>query len=601
MRLGIITGLTGQDGSYLAELLLEKGYHIWGLVRPSSLNRFARIEATIKNPNCTVKYVDLQDTPSIQTVFSDLEKVQDTYERIEIYNLAAQSNVRTSFDLPEYTANVDGLGVLRFVEAIRRSPLKARIRFYQASTSELFGNHPSGPLNESSPFHPCSPYAVSKLFAYWTVRNYREGYGLFAVNGILFNHESPRRGAEFVTRKITLGLAKILNGEDECLYLGNLSASRDWGHARDFVEGMWRMLQVDKPEDFVLATGQSHTVREFVEGAFTLAGRPLEWRGEGLEQVGVEKRTGIVRVRVNPEYFRPNELHTLLGDSSKALSLLGWKHKTPFKILISEMAEIDIPQEHLIFKHALSGNGKDYFPYFPGWEIIGTNDQVNLNVIEYRMNDPILKAHYKAMQGQIHLESGLGKRLVTLMSAANGPKKWAETGTFNGSGSTQCLLEGLKQRADKEGVSIVSYEADPFMYSIASENLGENPFFSHLKLVKGRIPCSLPFYSYTDIPASEKNMHYQFYFEKEKVMYDTVEQISPGDDLEAVILDGGEYTSYFDWLGIKDMPSLKYIILDDINCFKNEKVFNLCNTSADWLLYEINKNERNGWAIFKKA
>ena len=341
MRLGVITGVTGQDGSYLAELLLEKGYTVWGLVRPSSLDRFARIQSVIKHPKFSTKLADLRDTPSIQTVFSEFEKLDDV-ERIEIYNLAAQSNVKMSFDLPEYTADVDALGVLRFVECMRRSPVKDKIRFYQASTSELFGNRPNGPLNEESGFHPCSPYSVSKLFAYWTVRNYREGYGLFACNGILFNHESPRRGAEFVTRKITLGIGKILRGEQEYIELGNLNAMRDWGHARDFVEGMWRILQAEKPQDWVLATGESHSVREFVETAFEIANMPIEWKGEGIEEKGLEKSTGKVRIRINPAFFRPNELHILQGDSTRALQELGWVHKTSFPELVREMVTNDL-------------------------------------------------------------------------------------------------------------------------------------------------------------------------------------------------------------------------------------------------------------------
>ena len=339
MRLGIITGVTGQDGSYLAELLLEKNYTVWGLIRPSSLDRFSRIETSLKHPQFSTRLVDLRDTPSIQTVFSEFEKT-DTFDRIEIYNLAAQSNVKMSFDLPEYTADVDGLGVLRFVECIRRSPLKDKIRFYQASTSELFGNRPTGPLNEESGFHPCSPYSVSKLFAYWTVRNYREGYTMYACNGILFNHESPRRGSEFVTRKITIGLGKILRGEQGHLELGNLHAKRDWGHARDFVEGMWRILQADTPRDWVLATGESHSVQEFVNAAFQEVGRELQWRGEGIDECAYEN--GILRVRVNPVYYRPNELHVLQGDSSRARNELGWVHRTTFSELVREMVQNDL-------------------------------------------------------------------------------------------------------------------------------------------------------------------------------------------------------------------------------------------------------------------
>jgi GDPmannose 4,6-dehydratase len=343
MKLGILTGVTGQDGSYLAELLLSKDYTVWGLIRTSSHSTYERIQHLVNNPNFALKKADLQDTYSIQHVFDTISG--ERFERIEIYNLGAQSHVRHSFDMPEYTAEVDAIGVLRILECIRRSPFQKKIRFYQASTSELYGNRIRTAglniLNESSGFEPCSPYAVSKLFAYWSVRNYREGYGLFACNGILFNHESPRRGVEFVTRKITLAVGAIARGEKEFVELGNLDAIRDWGHARDYVEGMWRMLQLEEPHDWVLATGENHSVREFVEGAFAYAGKTITWRGSGVEEVGVDQN-GVVRVKINAEFFRPNELHVLLGDPSKSITGLGWKPTTSFKELVQEMVEHDM-------------------------------------------------------------------------------------------------------------------------------------------------------------------------------------------------------------------------------------------------------------------
>lgn len=342
MKLAILTGVTGQDGSYLAELLLEKSYTVWGLVRTTSTSSYERINHILQNPLFFLKKADLQDTYSIQHVFDSISG--EKFDQIEIYNLAAQSHVRHSFDMPEYTAEVDAIGVLRILECMRRSPFQKKMRFYQASTSELYGNvlKEAGVdiLNESSGFRPCSPYAVSKLFAYWCVRNYREGYGLFACNGILFNHESPRRGVEFVTRKITRAVGKIFRGEQEVLELGNLDAMRDWGHARDYVEGMWRMLQVDEPKDYVLATGESHTVREFVEIAFRQIGLSLVWEGHGIEEVGIDSEKKV-RVRINPEFFRPNELHSLRGDSSKSRTELGWVPRTSFQDLVKEMVLSD--------------------------------------------------------------------------------------------------------------------------------------------------------------------------------------------------------------------------------------------------------------------
>ena len=343
MRFGIISGVTGQDGSYLAELLLAKGYTVWGLIRTSSQSTYERINHLIGNPRFCLKKADLQDTYSIQHIFDLMS--QEEFECVEFYNLGAQSHVRHSFDMPEYTAEVDGIGVLRILECIHRSPFRNKIRFYQASTSELYGNRIKTAglniLNESSGFEPCSPYAVSKLFAYWSVRNYREGYGLFACNGILFNHESPRRGVEFVTRKITLAVGAIARGEKAFVELGNLDALRDWGHARDFVEGMWKMLQLETPNDWVLATGENHSVREFVLEAFKHIGLTIAWRGVGVEEEGVDQN-GVVRVKINPEFFRPNELHVLLGDPSKSIKALEWQPKTSFTDLVKEMVEHDM-------------------------------------------------------------------------------------------------------------------------------------------------------------------------------------------------------------------------------------------------------------------
>ena len=346
MKLGILTGVTGQDGSYLAELLLEKNYTVWGLVRTTSNSKYERIQHILKHPNFSLKKADLQDTYSIQHIF-DLTipfLQEEKFERIEVYNLGAQSHVRHSFDMPEYTAEVDAIGVLRILESIRRSPFKDKIRFYQASTSELYGNRIQTAglniLNESSGFEPCSPYAVSKLFAYWSVRNYREGYGIFASNGILFNHESPRRGVEFVTRKITLAVSRISRGEQSCLELGNLDAMRDWGHAKDYVEGMWRMLQTENAGDWVLATGENHSVREFVVEAFAHIGLIISWKGKDVNEVGIDQN-GVERVKINPEFFRPNELHTLLGDPSASIKELGWRPTYTFKELVREMLEND--------------------------------------------------------------------------------------------------------------------------------------------------------------------------------------------------------------------------------------------------------------------
>ncbi len=339
-RRALITGITGQDGSYLAELLLEKGYEVHGIVRRSSSFNRGRIDHLyIQSPEKMGKrlflhYGDLVDASSLNRI---LEKVEPS----EIYNLAAQSHVRVSFDMPEYTSDVDGLGTLRFLDAIKEVGLK-KTRFYQASTSELYGKVAESPQTEKTPFHPRSPYAISKLFAYWTVINYREAYNLFAVNGILFNHESPRRGETFVTRKITMAAARMKHGKQKSLALGNLDAKRDWGYAPEYVDGMWRMLQADKPDDYVLATGETHSVREFVEAAFAEAGIPVEWKGKGASERGVIASTGATAITIDPTYYRPTEVDYLVGNAAKARKELGWKPKTSFKELVRLMVKADL-------------------------------------------------------------------------------------------------------------------------------------------------------------------------------------------------------------------------------------------------------------------
>ena len=339
-KIALITGVTGQDGAYLAELLLEKGYVVHGVKRRSSSFNTGRIEHLYQDRHAKparfiLHYGDLTDATNLIRL---VQEVQPT----EIYNLAAQSHVQVSFETPEYTANADGIGTLRLLEAIRILGMEKTARFYQASTSELYGKVQETPQRETTPFYPRSPYAAAKLYAYWITVNYREAYGLHASNGILFNHEGPTRGETFVTRKITRAVAAIETGSQQELYLGNLDAKRDWGHARDYVDGMWRILQQDQPEDYVLATGETHSVREFVELAFAQIGRALEWQGAGVEEVGREKTTGTVRVRIDPRYFRPTEVDLLLGDPSKAHAKLGWKHTTGFAELVREMVEADL-------------------------------------------------------------------------------------------------------------------------------------------------------------------------------------------------------------------------------------------------------------------
>ena len=338
MKKALITGITGQDGSYLAELLLEKGYEVHGIIRRSSSFNTARIQHIFQDPHekdvrLFGHFGDLTDTSSLNRI---LEKVHPD----EIYHLGAQSHVRVSFDIPEYTANVDALGTLRMLDAIRETGIKTR--FYQASSSEMFGKVAETPQKETTPFHPRSPYGCAKVFGFWIAKNYRESYGLFAVNGILFNHESPRRGETFVTRKVTAGMARIKLGKQDKLYLGNLDAKRDWGYAKDYVEGMWLMLQQDKPDDYVLATGEMHSVRELVEETGRLLDFDIEWKGDGEQEKGIDKKTGKILVEIDPHYYRPAEVDLLLGDASKARKELGWKPKVTYKELIKIMVDADL-------------------------------------------------------------------------------------------------------------------------------------------------------------------------------------------------------------------------------------------------------------------
>ena len=338
MRKALISGITGQDGSYLAELLLDKGYEVHGIIRRSSSFNRGRIDhlyiqnESLMNKRLFLHYGDVTDTSNLNRL---LEKITPD----EIYNLAAQSHVKVSFDVPEYTAQVDAVGTLRFLDAIRETGVKTR--FYQASTSELFGKVRESPQTETTPFYPRSPYGVAKLYGYWIVINYREAYNLFACNGILFNHESPRRGEGFVTRKITLAAARIKLGLQKTVALGNLNAKRDWGFAPEYCDGMWRMLQQDTAEDFVLATGTTHTVREFADLAFGLLDMPLEWQGEGPAERGVDRKSGEVRVQVDPRYYRPTEVDLLIGDATRARTKLGWAPTTPFPDLVAMMAKSD--------------------------------------------------------------------------------------------------------------------------------------------------------------------------------------------------------------------------------------------------------------------
>eukprot|EP00549_Striatella_unipunctata_P020250 CAMPEP_0118697192 /NCGR_PEP_ID=MMETSP0800-20121206/14338_1 /TAXON_ID=210618 ORGANISM="Striatella unipunctata, Strain CCMP2910" /NCGR_SAMPLE_ID=MMETSP0800 /ASSEMBLY_ACC=CAM_ASM_000638 /LENGTH=362 /DNA_ID=CAMNT_0006596533 /DNA_START=69 /DNA_END=1157 /DNA_ORIENTATION=+ len=342
-KVALVTGITGQDGSYLTELLLEKGYTVHGIIRRSSSFNTGRIDHLYRDRHDSgvklfLHYGDLCDATNLITIIS---KVRPT----EIYNLGAMSHVKVSFDMPEYTADCDGTGVLRMLNAIRACGLEKEVRFYQASTSELYGKVQEVPQSETTPFYPRSPYAVAKQYAFWILVNYREAYGMHLTNGILFNHESPRRGRTFVTRKITTAVARIHEGKEKCLYLGNIDAKRDWGHARDYVEGMWRMLQQEQPDDYVLATGETHTVREFVELSFGVVGTTIKWIGATgtVDEIGVDAdNEDRVLVRIDPRYFRPTEVDLLLGDPAKAKAKLGWVSSTPFPSLVKEMVEDDL-------------------------------------------------------------------------------------------------------------------------------------------------------------------------------------------------------------------------------------------------------------------
>lgn len=339
-NVALITGVTGQDGAMLAELLLAKGYEVHGVKRRSSSFNTDRVDHLYQDPHeqevhFNLHYGDMTDATNLIRL---VQEIQPT----EIYNLAAQSHVQVSFDTPEYTANSDAMGTLRLLEAMRILGMEKKTRFYQASTSELYGNADVSPQDESTPFHPRSPYAAAKLYAYWITVNYREAYDVHASNGILFNHEGPTRGETFVTRKITRAVAAIQLGLQDTIYLGNLDSERDWGHARDYVDGMWRMLQQDTPDDYVLATGESHSVREFVTHAFARIGRTIEWRGTGIEEQGVDADSGAVLVKVDPRYFRPTELFKLHGDAAKAKRVLGWQATTTFEALVHEMVDEDL-------------------------------------------------------------------------------------------------------------------------------------------------------------------------------------------------------------------------------------------------------------------
>lgn len=344
MKKALITGITGQDGSYLAELLLEKGYEVHGIRRRSSTFNTSRIDHLLQDPHkkgvkLFLHYGDLSDSSNISRL---IEKIKPD----EIYNLGAQSHVAISFLTPEYTGDVTGLGTLRFLDAIRESGIKTK--FYQASSSEMFGMVVETPQKETTPFYPRSPYGVAKVYSYWITKNYRESYGIFACNGILFNHESPRRGETFVTRKITRGLARIKLGIENKLYLGNLNAKRDWGYAKDYAEAMWLMLQQDKPDDYVVATNETHTVREFIEETAKNLGMDIIWKGKGLTEKGIDKTTGKVIIEIDPVYFRPSEVDLLIGDYSKARKKLGWKPKMKFKELVKLMTLADFEQEKYI-------------------------------------------------------------------------------------------------------------------------------------------------------------------------------------------------------------------------------------------------------------
>jgi GDPmannose 4,6-dehydratase len=339
-KVALITGITGQDGSYLAELLLEKNYKVFGIIRRSSNINTQRIEHIFNK--LILRYGDLIDSNNILNILNEIKTTTDNLEILEVYNLAAMSHVKISFDLPEYTGNIDGLGTLRVLDALRFSGIpNEKIRFYQASTSELYGKVVEVPQNEKTPFYPRSPYGVAKLYGFWITKNYREAYGMYACSGILFNHESPRRGHNFVTRKITLALNNILKGKQDKLIMGNINSLRDWGHAKDYVYGMWLILQNEKADDYVLSTNEYHSVREFIEKSFALKGFNIRWRGEGVDEIGYDEITGRELISISDKYFRPAEVEELLGDCTKAKLELGWNIKYSFDELVKEMVEYD--------------------------------------------------------------------------------------------------------------------------------------------------------------------------------------------------------------------------------------------------------------------
>lgn len=339
--IAIITGVTGQDGSYLSELLLQKEYIIFGIVRRASTINTSRIDHIYNHASFFLEYGDVTDLNSLSRIFSKVKSLYPNMNRLEVYNLAAMSHVKVSFDMPIYSAHANGLGTLHLLDCIREHGLEQVARFYQASTSELYGNVQEIPQTETTPFYPRSPYGVAKLYSFWITKNYRESYSMFCSNGILFNHESPRRGETFVTRKITKAVGKICRGEQKELLLGNLDSKRDWGHAKDYVEGMWKILQYEKADDFILSTNQYHTVREFVETAFSCKNIIIKWKGKGLDEIGIHEATGKVLIRIDPKYFRPAEVNELLGDYSKAKQKLNWKPAIGFLELVQEMVNYD--------------------------------------------------------------------------------------------------------------------------------------------------------------------------------------------------------------------------------------------------------------------
>ena len=339
-KVAFITGITGQDGSYLAELLLKKDYQVWGIIRRSSNIATTRVDHIFDK--LTLRYGDLTDSSNLLNILTEIKNTYPLLERLEVYNLGAMSHVKISFEMAEYTCDVDAMGTLRLLEAIRTCGIPlSKARFYQASTSEMFGKVVEVPQKETTPFYPRSPYGVAKLYSHWITKNYRESYGMYACSGILFNHESPRRGHNFVTRKITLALGNILNGKQDKLVLGNINSLRDWGHAKDYVEGMYLMLQQESPDDYILSTNEYHTVREFVEKSFALKGYNILWKGEGVNEIGYDEKTGRELVFISDKYFRPAEVEELLGDSSKAKKELGWSPKHNFDELVREMVEND--------------------------------------------------------------------------------------------------------------------------------------------------------------------------------------------------------------------------------------------------------------------